>query len=96
MVELKVEVTLDGGASSPLVVVDQEVVDLAPATPVVTVKGTLGDKSVHQVLMSWHGAAGATMQVTLTAGTKSLMKTGKVEISPATEPFGGSRRKFQL
>lgn len=101
MAVLEVKAMLDKGASSPFVVIDQSVVQLTDRGAgnlygIITVAGSLGDGSMHQLLMSWTGASGATMQVTICSGGRTLRKTEAVAISPATVPFGGGRGLFKL
>ncbi len=97
MATLDVEVKLDKGATSPFVAIDQLIVPIdGRGKGTIVVVGTDGDKSVHQLLMSWHGAAGATMQVEVKSGARSLVKTGILAIPAASEPYGGNRRSFKL
>jgi hypothetical protein len=101
MALLEIRARLDKGAGSPFLVIDQNVVQLEDegAGSLIgrtTVAGSIGDGSMHQLLMSWTGPSGATMQVTVCCNSHTLRRTEAVAISPATAPFGGGRGLFKL
>lgn len=97
MADIAIDVKLDKGGRAPFVAIDGLPVSLnSKGHGVVEVSGACGDGSIHVMVFSWQGPAGATMEVAIKCHEASLGKVGPLAISEATEPFGGSMITFAI
>lgn len=97
MAELLVKAIISGGVIGYDLSIDGIIVPQdEEGTGTVTVEGTCGDRSAHQLIFGFDGAAGATLSVVVTCAGVEVCKLIGASIPQATEPLGGGTKGFRL
>ena len=97
MAKLDIVVELKDGAHSPSVKIDHLNVPLnADRKGSVTIPGTLGDGSNHNLTLLFQGPAGAKASSTVTCGTAQLCQIKESTMTVASEPYRTTWKDFKL